>query len=173
MDLYENSENVLVRKHKDHPTTPAFNRWQVKIETSSVFFFEETPCWLWLGCKSKTTGYGQFKMDARRGSTVKVGPHVFAYLYYIGEIPAGYEVHHRCYQRACCNPRHLELKTHKENVFDSTKNPATRNAQKTHCVNGHEFTPENTHNSRNGARVCKICRRNRIEAFRRRHNLKY
>lgn len=36
---------------------------------------------------------------------------------------------------------------------------AAENAAKTHCVNGHEFTPENTIVRKNGGRKCRICQR--------------
>lgn len=39
---------------------------------------------------------------------------------------------------------------------------ATRdNAEKTktHCIRGHEFTPENTYRTRKGGRVCRACHR--------------
>jgi formylmethanofuran dehydrogenase subunit E len=32
------------------------------------------------------------------------------------------------------------------------------NKDKTHCKQGHEFTPENTRRTPNGQRVCKACR---------------
>jgi hypothetical protein len=33
------------------------------------------------------------------------------------------------------------------------------NARKTHCVNGHAFTPENTRVNSDGSRHCKACER--------------
>jgi hypothetical protein len=51
------------------------------------------------------------------------------------------------------NPEHLEPVTHAENV--------RRYAETiTHCVRGHEFTPENTHIQK-GTRVrrCRACSR--------------
>jgi hypothetical protein len=34
---------------------------------------------------------------------------------------------------------------------------AARNAAKTHCKHGHEFTPENTVARRDGRRRCRAC----------------
>ncbi len=39
--------------------------------------------------------------------------------------------------------------------------PSAFHAKKTHCIHGHEFTPENTYRTRKGFRVCRTCRRNR------------
>lgn len=36
---------------------------------------------------------------------------------------------------------------------------ADRMKQRTHCINGHEFTKENTYVNRDGFRSCKICRK--------------
>ena len=33
--------------------------------------------------------------------------------------------------------------------------------RKTHCIHGHEFTPENTRIKSNGIRLCRTCERNR------------
>lgn len=42
------------------------------------------------------------------------------------------------------------------------RSPAARknqHSQKTHCIRGHEFTPENTRHRKTGARVCRACER--------------
>jgi len=39
--------------------------------------------------------------------------------------------------------------------------PSALNAQKTHCVHGHEFTPENTYLDDGGWRQCRTCQRER------------
>jgi hypothetical protein len=38
---------------------------------------------------------------------------------------------------------------------------AARDNHRTHCVHGHEYTPENTITDRNGRRDCRTCRRGR------------
>lgn len=35
--------------------------------------------------------------------------HRFLWEYHNGPIPEGYEIHHKCNTRACCNVKHLEL----------------------------------------------------------------
>ncbi len=45
----------------------------------------------------------------------------------------------------------LAIKAHERYLGHSS-------TKKTHCKNGHEFTPENTYRRSNGVRVCQTCR---------------
>lgn len=51
--------------------------------------------------------------------------------------------------------------TPSENGLDTVRHGRNRKANQTHCVNGHEFTPENTATRRDRprARVCRECAR--------------
>lgn len=72
-----------------------------------------SPCHLWQGPTSgdgRGGGYGRMSLD---GQTVAV--HLVAYTHYFGYIPSKKQVDHRCYQRLCCNPQHLEMVTHLQN----------------------------------------------------------
>jgi len=124
-------------------------------------------CIVWLGGKTGN-GYGAFKVLGRMTAI-----HRFSYETHVGPIPAGLHVDHRCGVRACIAPSHLEPVTCRENLFrDDT--PAARNAAKTHCDNGHEFTAENTYRGRpskkepNGSRQCRACKRAWYAAYRER-----
>lgn len=55
-----------------------------------------------------------------------------------------------CRHRQCLNPQHLEPVTPQENVLRSER------AQRTHCVRGHAYSPENTRMYRN-KRQCRAC----------------
>lgn len=107
-------------------------------------------CWLWLGKKNRQ-GYGMANVSGPSTTTA----HRDAYLHLVGPIPDDLELDHLCRNRACVNPAHLEVVTHRENSRRASHWWGT----KTHCVNGHEFTPENTQNRPTGGRVCRACSR--------------
>jgi hypothetical protein len=61
----------------------------------------------------------------------------------------------------------LAVGTYSENAHDAVRHGTHHMARKTHCIHGHEFTPENT--VMNGsARGCRTCRRARRRAYRER-----
>jgi len=109
-------------------------------------------CWNWQANRNHK-GYGQYKID---GKTVKA--HRFAFEVNRGKIPDGLQLDHLCRNRACVNPEHMEIVTSRENTMRGFGFTSLL-AKRTHCKNGHEFTPENTR-MRKSARVCRICQRN-------------
>lgn len=72
-------------------------------------------CWLWQGYQDPS-GHGQIKCFGRSGQSYKA--HRVAYTVAYGPIPEGMIVRHRCDTPACCNPAHLVLGTHADNVRD-------------------------------------------------------
>lgn len=40
-----------------------------------------------------------------------------------------------------------------------------RRAATTHCVNGHEYTPENTYTRSEGWRACRACNREAVRRY--------
>lgn len=69
-------------------------------------------CWIWAGAKN-SDGYGSFKLNGRAEKS-----HRIAYILKHGSIPNGMHVLHRCDTPACCNPDHLFLGTHQDNIKD-------------------------------------------------------
>jgi hypothetical protein len=76
----------------------------------------ESGCWIWLGCTSKTTGYGLTSYEGKSHSA-----HVFFYEQHKGPVPKGKEVGHICNVEACVNPSHLIAMTHRENLAMARK----------------------------------------------------
>jgi hypothetical protein len=108
-------------------------------------------CWLWVG--KTTNGYGRFSYERRWFYA-----HRFSYERAVGPIPDGYQIDHLCKTPACVNPAHLEAVKPKVNLLRSSS-PATLNTVKTHCPQGHEYTPENTLQAPGQGRKCRACHR--------------
>ena len=119
--------------------TPAQRFW------SKVEFTEF--CWLWQA-SNNGIGYGKFHASGGRNASA-VYSHRWAYEFCVGPIPQGLTIDHLCRVTNCVNPDHLEPVTIRENIL---RGPGA----KTHCLRGHEFTPDNTM-VRAGARWCRKC----------------
>jgi hypothetical protein len=120
-------------------------------------------CWLWTASTNK--GYGHFGEGRRT-----LDAHRWSYEQFVGPIPAGKVLDHVCHSRdaancttwsecqhrRCVNPAHLEPVTQRVNTLRG--NAGAWNAVKTHCPQGHEYTPENTYVN-SGRRHCITCKR--------------
>ena len=117
------------------------DRFWAKVEKTDA-------CWLWRGATGRS-GYGNFR---GRDGRMEIA-HRVAYELSVGPIPTGLTLDHLCRVRQCVNPAHLEPVSGVENTRRGG------NAAKTHCIHGHEFSPENTHHGRQ--RTCRTCLRER------------
>jgi hypothetical protein len=135
-------------------------------------------CWPWTGRLDKER-YGRMTVRDERNKAVPRIAHRMAYQFVVGEIPDGLSLDHLCHtrddacaggrtcvHRRCVNPRHLEPVTLVANVKRGV------GPRRTHCINGHPFSEENTVMPPEGStrgRRCKACDNARSTKYWRAH----
>lgn len=82
---------------------------------SQINILEKNECWNWYG-KIGTDKYGKFNI----GKCCFVA-HRIAYYYFKNKWAGYLLVRHKCNNKLCCNPKHLELGTDQENSQDAAK----------------------------------------------------
>lgn len=112
------------------------------------------PCWVW---GSYTSGpppsfnLGDRTMSARRWAWIDANG---------AESAEGLAVIALCRNKGCVRLSHLAVGD------DDAKARNSSWSMQTHCLRGHEFTPENTHVKNGNHRQCRACRRNRANQWR-------
>lgn len=81
-------------------------------------------CWPWTGARYPN-GYGAFRLGGRQTTASRA-----SYQLFVGEIPAGYVICHKCDNPVCVRPNHLFAGTQKQNMADMDAKGRRRNGQR-------------------------------------------
>lgn len=104
-------------------------------------------CWRWLGTIGHD-GYGQWGRHRA---------HRRAYRLLVGEIPAGWDLHHSCLRTDCVNPGHCT-------PVSPAEHGSLPRRRRRCCPNGHPYTPTTTATHPNGSRRCLVCKPLKVPA---------
>jgi len=117
---------------------------------------DSNQCWEWLACKNQY-GYGLFNTGPRGNGSYKSSlAHRIAYELSIGQISTD-TLHHKCGNRSCVNPSHLEPINRGQNVILGNST-AGKNVRKLYCKKGHLLIIDSFPSHANkGWRYCPVC----------------
>lgn len=114
------SSSVLVDKQgmaQPHGTIrkPLRERLYAKLVISD----DPDDCWGWFGSRGENRpGKGHARLFGGVTAPGEVLAHRISYILHVGPIPEGLNVLHHCDNPPCCNPRHLYIGTHSDNMRD-------------------------------------------------------
>lgn len=98
---------------------------------------------------------GHLHVSFGRGRPSRV--HRVVYEAFVGPIPEGALVRHLNDDPTDNRVENLAVGSHSDNRHDAVRNGKHPMAIKTHCPQGHPYSPENTYYSEKAGRRCKIC----------------
>ena len=102
-------EHIKIKKVNQ----PIIERFKEKIAPS-----DKNGCQNWIGCLSDGR-YGAFIIGSRiNGTRKRCNAHRLSYELFVGKIPEGMCILHKCDNVKCVNPKHLFLGTQKDNMKD-------------------------------------------------------
>lgn len=107
-----NIDTAELASRRDEIIRRIYERVEVQ-DLGFVLDNKPSPCHIWTGPDSgdgRGGGYGRMSLNSQ---TVAV--HLVVYTHYFGYIPGKKQVDHKCNNRLCCNPSHLELMSHLRN----------------------------------------------------------
>lgn len=120
-------------------------------------------CWL---CTAAVNNKGYGLIGNGKKPSKQVLAHRLAYQLHYGAFDETLHVLHRCDTPRCCNPKHLFLGTHKENMADCKAKGRHHKIGRTNCPRGHAYLPDNFYLKRDGTRLCKSCHVERVIRYR-------
>ena len=120
----------------------------------------DTGCWEWSGWRDDAN-YGHVDYQSKNFLV-----HRLVYEHFVGKVPGGVHLHHRCENPACANFGHLQPLTPIEHI--ALNKGKKRRSKRTHCPHGHAYEAGNLYLDANGWRHCKTCSRERNREYRKR-----
>jgi hypothetical protein len=108
-------------------------------------------CWNWTAGLT-AQGYGGFH-PAKHETELA---HRWSYRAASGSLEPGLVIDHLCRNRTCVNPEHLEQVENLENLRRGA-GYALANGMRSACINGHEYTSDNTYIDPAGGARCRRC----------------
>ena len=142
----------MAKKKRSYSPTPEELFWR-HINPLDKLIEDKDHCWPYQGGVSDE-GYGRITWMNQ-----KFAAHRISYAIHYGPYLPWLCVLHRCDNRLCCRPEHLFLGTQADNINDMVAKGRHWEKQRTHCTQGHEYTPENTYMHPIRGRTCCECRR--------------
>lgn len=77
---------------------------------------------------------------------------------FVGPLPKGMVTRHLNGNHTDNRLENLAYGTPRENGLDTVRHGRHKRSNQTHCIHGHEYTPENTLLNSRGCRTCRACR---------------